>query len=367
MSIYKEKNKRFSIKFYMELPNKEVKEIRIRNKERKTKKIVQLVYDEEVAKKKKEILEKYSIATTSKFDNFANDFLKRYSLTHKESTVKLAEFLIKNHIKANIKSFEEVIDIFKSDRLIALENDIRDSLTKNDYSLSQYNKTITLLKAMCEYALQLKLISAENFADCKVVLVSAKENKVKEEKVERYTNEQMDQFFSCFENGEKKRKVFFEVAYFGGLRIGEILGLTWNDFDYVKKTISVNKQLDKQSKVTTTKSKNSNDNVNLPSKVCEDLKAMQNTYSPKGSDYIFFIKHTSRTEVARKFNYFQKKANLPHIKFHGLRHSIASRMINQGINPLFVCKHLRHSSPNITLSTYSHMFGNITSELMDNL
>ena len=367
MAIYKEKNKRFSIKFYMELPNKEVKEIRIRNKARTTKKLCQLVYDEEVAKKKKEILEAYNITTTSKFGNFANDFLKRYSLTHKKYTVKQAEFLIKNHIKPNLKTSEEVVDIFKSERLIALENNIRDNLTNKGYSIEQYNKTITLLKIMSEYALQTKLISAENYADSKSVLVSAKDERVKSDKVEWYTNEQIDQFFSSFESGEKKRKVFFEVAYYGGLRIGEILGLTWNDFDYVKKNINVNKQLDKQSKVVTTKSKNSNDNVNLPSKVCEDLLAMKKAYEPKGTDYIFFIKHTSRTEVARKFNYFQKKANLPHIKFHGLRHSIASRMINQGINPLYVCKHLRHSSPNITLSTYSHMFGSITSELMDNL
>ena len=117
----------------------------------------------------------------------------------------------------------------------------------------------------------------------------------------------------------------------------------------------------------TTKTKNSNDNVDLPTKVCDDLVAMKNAYNPKGTDYIFFIQNTSRTTVRRKFTYFQNKAGLPHIKFHGLRHSIASRMINQGINPLFVSKHLRHSNPSITLSTYSHMFGKITAGLMDNL
>ena len=100
----------------------------------------------------------------------------------------------------------------------------------------------------------------------------------------------------------------------------------------------------------TTKTKNSNDNVDLPTKVCDDLVAMN-----------------SRTTVRRKFTYFQNKAGLPHIKFHGLRHSIASRMINQGINPLFVSKHLRHSNPSITLSTYSHMFGKITAGLMEDL
>ena len=126
-----------------------------------------------------------------------------------------------------------------------------------------------------------------------------------------------------------------------------------------KKTISVNKQLDTQSKVATTKTRISNDNVDLPTKVCDDLVAMKNAYNPKGTDYIFFVQNTSRTTVRRKFDYFQNKAGLPHIKFHSLRHSIASSMINQGINPLFVSKHLRHSNPSITVNVNILQMGKI--------
>lgn len=367
MAIYKEKNGRYAIKFLMELPNKEIKEVRIRNKLWTKKKICQLVYDDEVAKKKKEVLENYEITSTTKFDNFVNDFLKRYSLTRKRDTVKQCEYLIKNHIKPFISDRTEVADIFTSDHLLSLENKIRDNLEAKNCSIGRYNKIINVLREMNDYALLLKLINSDNYSDSKSVLINAKDDKVKSDKVEWYTNDQIEKFFSAFESYETQRKVFFEVAYFGGLRIGEILGLTWRDFDYDKKIVSVNKQLNKSSEVVSTKSRNSNDNVDLPSKVCDDLLDMKNAFNPKPSDYIFFIKHTSRTEVARKFNYFQKKANLPHIKFHGLRHSIASRMINQGINPLYVSKHLRHSNPSITLSTYSHLFSKITTDLMDSL
>ena len=367
MAIYKDSSKRYSIKFYLTLPNGEVRDVRIRNKDWTTKKRCQLVYDDVVAEKKKEILASYNITATSNFDNFANDFIKRFSLTRKKGTISQVELIIKNHIKPYINGKDSVADIFTSTYLISLENKIRDNLIKNNYSMRQYNRAVHVLGLMSEYALQLKLINSDNYSESKSVLVKAKEDKVVNEKLEWYTNEQMEQFFSVFDKGEYKRKVFFEVAYYGGLRIGEILGLTWNDFDSVKKTISVNKQLDTQSKVATTKTRNSNDNVDLPTKVCDDLVAMKNAYNPKGTDYIFFIQNTSRTTVRRKFTYFQNKAGLPHIKFHGLRHSIASRMINQGINPLFVSKHLRHSNPSITLSTYSHMFGKITAGLMDNL
>lgn len=94
MAIYKDSNKRYSIKFYLTLPNGEVKDVRIRNKDWTTKKRCQLVYDDVVAEKRKEILASYNITTTSNFDNFANDFIKRYSLTRKrEPSHKLKRLL----------------------------------------------------------------------------------------------------------------------------------------------------------------------------------------------------------------------------------------------------------------------------------
>ncbi len=49
---------------------------------------------------------------------------------------------------------------------------------------------------------------------------------------------------------------------------------------------------------------------------------------------------------------------------HGLRHSCASRMINMGLSPLIVSKHLRHSSVKETLDTYSHIFPSETIGVM---
>ena len=214
MAIYKDSNKRYSIKFYLTLPNGEVKDVRIRNKDWTTKKRCQLVYDDIVAEKKKEILASYNITATSNFDNFANDFIKRFSLTRKKGTISQVELIIKNHIKPYINGKDSVADIFTSTYLISLENKIRDNLIKNNYSMRQYNRAVHVLGLMSEYALQLKLINSDNYSESKSVLVKAKEDKVVNEKLEWYTNEQMEQFFSVFDKGEYKRKVFFEVAYF---------------------------------------------------------------------------------------------------------------------------------------------------------
>ena len=85
------------------------------------------------------------------------------------------------------------------------------------------------------------------------------------------------------------------------------------------------------------------------------------------SEFVFFIKHTSRTTARRILNEHIKISEVKKIKFHGLRHSMASRMINKGCNPLIVSKHLRHSSTQQTLDTYSHLFPNITNGIMDKI
>ena len=47
--------------------------------------------------------------------------------------------------------------------------------------------------------------------------------------------------------------------------------------------------------------------------------------------------------------------DLPHIRFHDLRHTHATLMLKQGVHPKIVSERLGHSSINITLDTYSHV------------
>ena len=62
-----------------------------------------------------------------------------------------------------------------------------------------------------------------------------------------------------------------------------------------------------------------------------------------------------------------KLAGVHHLTKHGLRHSMASRMINQGVNILVVSKHLRHALTQQTLNTYAHLFPNPNKDIIDKL
>ena len=62
----------------------------------------------------------------------------------------------------------------------------------------------------------------------------------------------------------------------------------------------------------------------------------------------------SMSNVRKDFVAVLKAANLPRIRFHDLRHTAASLMLNHGIPALVVSKILGHSSPSVTLNIYAH-------------
>ena len=58
--------------------------------------------------------------------------------------------------------------------------------------------------------------------------------------------------------------------------------------------------------------------------------------------------------LQKDFKKMLKAANLPNIRFHDLRHTAASLMLNHGISALVVSKILGHSNPSVTISIYAH-------------
>jgi integrase len=59
--------------------------------------------------------------------------------------------------------------------------------------------------------------------------------------------------------------------------------------------------------------------------------------------------------------------NIPHVRFHDLRHSHATLLLQQGEHPKIVSERLGHSSIAITMDTYSHVMPNMQKETADKL
>ena len=160
--------------------------------------------------------------------------------------------------------------------------------------------------------------------------------------------------------------VFFEILYFLGLRQGECTALTWEDIDFDKKVVNINKTLTTKIKgekwvISSPKTKNSIRVLPLTEKLCNDLKTMQNN-AKKYVDYLdkWFVFGNSRpfaeTTIQKKKNKYCALANVKQIRVHDFRHSCASLLINKGASISLVSKYLGHSNISITLNVYTHMY-----------
>jgi integrase len=71
--------------------------------------------------------------------------------------------------------------------------------------------------------------------------------------------------------------------------------------------------------------------------------------------------------LLRHFKIALKKAGLPEIRFHDLRHTAASLMLMQGTHPKVVQERLGHSQISVTLDTYSHLLPSLQAEAAEKI
>ena len=73
------------------------------------------------------------------------------------------------------------------------------------------------------------------------------------------------------------------------------------------------------------------------------------------------------TDLRREFKRLIASTGLPDVRFHDLRHTAATLMLQQGVHPKVVQERLGHSSINITLDIYSHVFPNLQVDAAEKL
>jgi len=156
-----------------------------------------------------------------------------------------------------------------------------------------------------------------------------------------------------------------------GLRLGEALGLKWPDIDLDRRQLRVNKSLQRvagQGQVLMeTKTRRSRRSIILPVKTAEALRSQRvrqaDQHRAAGSEWLeagfVFTSSTGRPldqrNVQRSFRRLVRKARLPKMRFHDLRHSCASLLLGEGISPRVVMETLGHSRISVTMDTYTHV------------
>lgn len=186
-------------------------------------------------------------------------------------------------------------------------------------------------------------------------------------KLNFWTLDEFNKFIKKVEN--PMYIAIYNILFFTGCRIGELLALTPADFDFEAKTMTISKnivRLNKKDIEQTPKTSKSNRIISIPDFLAKIVKNYieKNIYKPDKTDRLFpigslYIRTLLRQKAAA--------AGVKIIRIHDLRHSHASLLINMGCSPLLVQERLGHERIQTTLDTYSHLYPNKQTELADQL
>jgi integrase len=167
------------------------------------------------------------------------------------------------------------------------------------------------------------------------------------------------------------------LAVTTGMRRGEILGVRWQDVDLDAATLSVRQSLEQTKlglKFKPPKTQKGRRVVALPKMTVEALRrheVKQKEYKLHlGPDYNADNLVCPKTDGSRwppdsftsSFSDFIRKAKLPVVRFHDLRHTHATQLLREGIHPKVVSERLGHSTVGITLDVYSHVLPDMQEE-----
>lgn len=197
-----------------------------------------------------------------------------------------------------------------------------------------------------------------------------KKPSVKHKEVIPYDEFEVQQLLHALKNEPIHWRVMVTLALTTGLRRGELLGLEWHHIDWELGVLSVTQSVSMSpagiAHVKEPKTKSSKRKVALPTSMLEELKEYYNFKLEErdkigdlwnGGEYSFVFCHPDGKAFHQErpylwFREFLKKNKLRYIKFHTLRHTSATLLINQGVHAKIISERLGHGNIQVTMNTY---------------
>lgn len=243
----------------------------------------------------------------------------------------------------------------------------KNSLNEKDLATITKQRIFGEFRALLNYAVKMEYIPKNpltSIGNFKEVYFEKPQ-----EKLQYYTPAEFKKYIAvakkeCTSNKDFGYYVFFNIAYFTGMRKGEINALKWTDVEdnviHVRRSVA-QKVKGQPIVETPPKNKTSYRDIQIPThlqKLLKEQKARQST-EPKFNDDFRVCGGSSclgDTSISNKNKEFATKAGLEIIRIHDFRHSHASLLVNNGINIQEVARRLGHAKIEMTWNTYSHLY-----------
>ena len=309
-----------------------------------------------------------------------SELMKEWLIIFKKNTILPRTFqsdmnIFRLHIEPKIKNLHlQDLDDITIQKIL-------NNLIEKDYSLSTVKKTKFIFNQFLDYCEQSKWIP---YNPARKVKVRIKDKKVYsgQSRYKALTPEQRIKFLEMLnETPRKILKPLCHILMFGGLRIGEALGLQWKDINFEDKSINVNKAASlepkfdsngeivcRKVKISDTKTACSNRIVPIPDILIQTLYEWKQKQIENGK--IFYQDYTNpesyvfcddnnklRTYSSCRlmFDRFKKYHKIQdwHIGFHGLRHTFSNMLFEMNENPKVIQQLLGHKDVRTTITIYN--------------
>lgn len=257
-------------------------------------------------------------------------------------------------------------DLLSKDTQIVRRKDNNGKKTGKPLSPKTILEHHRLLRAMLQKAVYWQMI-VSNPAE------RVQAPKTKKPKRKYYDDEQSKALISnLMELTEEqfKYKVAIILTIFTGVRLGELMGLEWDDINFREGIVSINRSsqylADKGVFTKTPKTESSIRDVAIPDFVVSLLEDYKYWYDEQKYQYgelwydsnRLFVQADGKpmhpSTISKWFEKFVAQIGLPVINFHGLRHTNATLLIAQNIDVSVVAARLGHAQITTTLNFYVH-------------
>ena len=303
-------------------------------------------------------------------EKLLTEWLEVYQKEHiKARTYSRYQGLISMHIVPTLGE-QNISAVGRREIQEFLTQQKKDGNMRNGEKLSatSTNMMLSILNLAFEYACDMEYIE-EN--PC----VRVRRTKAEAKRVEAFTVEEQRAIEREIFRSDDRRLHGILLCLYTGLRIGELLGLTWNDVELERGVIKITKTVYREKNecgawqlfVDTPKTKASDRVIPLPEYITNMLRQ---DYEFAKTPYVIENKKGERMSI-RSYQYiFEKlteRARVRKLNFHALRHTFATRAIECGMDIKTVADIMGHQNASITLNRYTHCMLDHKIEMMQKL
>lgn len=302
------------------------------------------------------------------YQTFKRSYLETAGL--RSSTIESYEGSFRRHILPDLGK------LLLNEVTLARVDDFISGLVRKGLAKDTVRIHVAALRKLLNHAMRRDLIT-KNPASAVGDLLK-KSTRIVHDEIEPLTADEVPLFLQTVVQNWPYYYSFFLAAIHTGMRSGELKGLQWGDIDFQKKFAIVRRSIDNKRRVNGTKT-NKVRRVDLSDSLLQELQLLKarraQEWKARGNDsipeWVFCTQEGTPLDTQNVKNrvFFKclEKAGLRRIRFHDLRHTYASLLIQNSESMKYVQEQLGHSSIKVTLDVYSHLIPGANREAVNRL